>query len=705
MSGNKNYSRCPRAVRRVRLASGIDDYDYDYANKDNETRNDINDNNDDSDSDIKFIENSFRERALEEKCGVFGVISNGDWPTSLDVAQIICLGLVGLQHRGQESAGIVTCKYKSEAFNVSRSEGLVSSAFNEMSMMSLKGNLGIGHTRYSTTGGSGSIQLAQPFVVHTSYGTIAVAHNGELVNSSKLRETLLSSGVGLTTGGDSELITQCLSQTPPDEFINPKILRKKPKKGQQIYPSTTESAWSPSSASFNNSSTSRTQEKRVPEWKCDLSIEEDNITSRLLYLMSLTPISYSLLVMYNECLYATRDSYGNRPLAYGYLVPPLNAGDIASIHFDLIENCYVEGWCISSESCPFPSVHARLKRDIEPGEIVKFERNKFPKTLAIMPRPQESKAPAFCIFEYVYFARPDSIIEKQTVYEVRKLCGKRLAKESPAFEKLEDKSNFIVAPVPESSIPAALGYSEQSGIPYVEVFCKNRYVGRTFIQPSMRLRRLGVAKKFGPLTTNFVGKSIILIDDSIVRGTTIAQLVRLLREAGAKEVHIRIASPPLKFPCYMGINIPTSEELIANHLEADQLALTLGASSLKYLSIEGLRESVQSKIKENLLAASRRKALSLETTSVDESSISTNKQIAIKTLNETNSNNFLQSTTSAQTNNSNTTNSNINGDGKIIVDNGDIIKPVSSYEEEVCAKVGHCDACLTGKYPVQLDKE
>lgn len=171
----------------------------------------------------------FRDRALEEKCGVFGVISNGDWPTSLDVAQIICLGLVGLQHRGQESAGIVTCKYKSEPFNVSRSEGLVSQAFSEMSMMSLKGNLGIGHTRYSTSGGSGCLQLAQPFVVHTKYGTIAVAHNGELVNSSKLRETLLSHGVGLTTGGDSELITQCLSQTPPEEFKHPRFRKDRGK--------------------------------------------------------------------------------------------------------------------------------------------------------------------------------------------------------------------------------------------------------------------------------------------------------------------------------------------------------------------------------------------------------------------------------------------------------------------------------------------
>lgn len=199
------------AVRRVKIASGQLKVDHDQ---------------DDDEATNSIIEESFRERALEEKCGVFGVLSNGAWPTKLDIPQIICLGLVGLQHRGQESAGIVTCKFKTEPFKIIRSEGLVSSAFNEFSMLSLKGNLGIGHTRYSTSGGSGDLTLAQPFVVHTKYGTIAVAHNGELVNSGKLRETLLSHGVGLSTGGDSELITQCLSQTPPEEFKHPRLRRK-----------------------------------------------------------------------------------------------------------------------------------------------------------------------------------------------------------------------------------------------------------------------------------------------------------------------------------------------------------------------------------------------------------------------------------------------------------------------------------------------
>lgn len=311
--------------------------------------------------------------------------------------------------------------------------------------------------------------------------------------------------------------------------------------------------------------------------------------------MSLTPLSYSLVIMYDEAIYAVRDPFGNRPLCLGALVaqsaldasrPPPGASA-------------VDGWVVSSESCSFPSVSARLLRDVEPGEIVKLERGKAPRTLAIVPRPDLESPPAFCIFEYVYFARPDSWMEGQMVYAVRQRCGRQLAIEAPV--EAPSDSELIVAPVPESSIPAALGFSLEANLPYMEVFCKNRYVGRTFIQPSMRLRRLGVAKKFGPLTANFQGKSIVLIDDSIVRGTTIGQLIRLLKEAGAKAVHIRIASPALHFPCYMGINIPTKEELIANHLGPDQLAQTLGADSLKYLSVEGLKKSVASGAKEALL--------------------------------------------------------------------------------------------------------
>ncbi|XP_054160713.1 amidophosphoribosyltransferase-like [Oppia nitens] len=530
---------------------------------------------------------------LQEKCGIFGCIANGEWPTPLDVAHIICLGLVGLQHRGQESAGIVTCKWTHEPFSVHRGMGLVSQVFNEPIMMTLKGNLGIGHNRYSTAGGADNIQLAQPFVVHTSYGAIAMAHNGELVNSQTLRERILRNGVGLTTGSDSELITQALSMEPPQQF-------------KQFNYERSNSVNNCDKCSVDhNGHTEHKQSAINPYAQSHMSQKDSDFVARILHLMSLTPLSYSLIVMWDECIYAIRDPFGNRPLCLGALVSSTNQLSTQGLPNK------VDGWVVSSESCSFPSVCAKLYRDVLPGEIVKLEKNRKPKTLAIVPRP-EAAPPAFCIFEYVYFARPDSMMEGQTVYTVRMKCGQQLAIEAPVNPITNGLTNgetdlgfasddLIVAPVPETAIPAALGYAQQAKLPYVEVFCKNRYVGRSFIQPSIKLRRLAVAKKFGPLSQNFIGKSIILIEDSIVRGTTIGQLIRLLKDAGAKEVHIRIASPALHFPCYMGINIPTKEELVANHLKAEQLAQTLGAASLVYLSLDGLKKSVQSGIRDEML--------------------------------------------------------------------------------------------------------
>ncbi|KAK8767957.1 hypothetical protein V5799_005263 [Amblyomma americanum] len=466
------------------------------------------------------------EHELREACGVFGCIASGEWPSNLDVSHIICLGLVALQHRGQESAGIVTSQGENlKKFAVHRGMGLVSNVFNEDSMTKLKGNLGVGHTRYSTTGGS-EHELAQPFVVHTNHGLLAIAHNGELVNALALRRKILNNGVGLTTGSDSELIMQILSQPPPTG-----------------------------------------EEEDGPNWP-----------ARIRHLMSLTPTAYSLIMMYDDTIYAVRDPFGNRPLSIGVLVPPSGIKNQSNPQFEY------EGWVVSSESCAFKSVSGVLYREVLPGEIVEITKHG-PKSICVVPRPYTAP-PAFCIFEYVYFARPDSIFEGQMVYSVRRECGKQLAREAPVEAD-------IVSTVPESATPAALGFSEMTGIPYAEVLCKNRYVGRTFIQPSTRLRQLGVAKKFGPLSDNFNGKRIILIDDSIVRGTTVGSIIKLLKEAGAKEVHIRIASPPLRHPCYMGINIPTREELIANTLNAKQLAETLGAASLVYLSVEGLTTAVQ----------------------------------------------------------------------------------------------------------------
>ncbi|XP_053885734.1 amidophosphoribosyltransferase [Malaclemys terrapin pileata] len=394
-------------------------------------------------------------------------------------------------------------------------------------------------------------------------------------------------GVGLSTSSDSELITQLLAFTPPLENDD------------------------------------------TPDW-----------VARIKNLMNETPTSYSLLMMHKDIIYAVRDPYGNRPLCIGRLI------SVGSMSGKGKKNSETEGWVVSSESCSFLSIGAQYYREVLPGEIVKISRYDV-QTLDVVPRP-EGDPSAFCIFEYVYFARPDSIFEGQMVYSVRRRCGQQLAVEAPVEADL-------VSTVPESATPAALGYAQKCGLPYVEVLCKNRYVGRTFIQPNMRLRQLGVAKKFGVLSDNFKGKRIVLIDDSIVRGNTISPIIKLLRESGAKEctykverepvktkkanaqqdvskVHIRVASPPIKFPCYMGINIPTKEELIANKPEFHDLAKYIGADSVVYLSVEGLVSSVQESIKAR---------------QENQNSLKTNKSRV--------------------------------------------------------RKIGHCTACLTGEYPVELD--
>ncbi|CAH2068218.1 unnamed protein product, partial [Iphiclides podalirius] len=441
------------------------------------------------------------ESGLTHECGVFGAIGTGEWPTQVDVAQVICLGLVALQHRGQESAGIVTSEGKSaRTFNSHKGMGLINNIFNDEAMRKLKGNLGIGHTRYSTSAASEEVNC-QPFVVHTAHGALAVAHNGELVNCSSLRE--------------------------------------------------------------------------------------DGFGPRINNLMRLAPLSYSLVIMLKDKIYAVRDPYGNRPLCLGKILPLGSSFLMNGTAKNGIEE-RAEGWVVSSESCGFLSIGARYVREVLPGEIVEMSRRGI-RTVAVVERPAE-KQQAFCIFEYVYFARADSIFEGQMVYSARLQCGRMLARESPVDAD-------IVSSVPESGTAAAHGYARQSGIPFMEVLCKNRYVGRTFIQPSTRLRQLGVAKKFGALSENVRGKRIVLIDDSIVRGNTIGPIIKLLRDAGAAEVHIRIASPPLKYPCYMGINIPTREELIANKMDSFKLAEHVGADSLEYLSVEGLVSAVHYNMK------------------------------------------------------------------------------------------------------------
>ncbi|BFZ14466.1 hypothetical protein BsWGS_17505 [Bradybaena similaris] len=471
------------------------------------------------------------ETGMREECGLFGVVSTGSWKTDTNLSHLIHLGLVGLQHRGQESAGITTTNGgPNDDFITRKGMGLVNQAFSDEDITNLKGNLGIGHVRYSTQGISDTINI-QPFVVESLHGLIAVAHNGELVNAIHLKKKLLKHGVGLSSSSDSELIVQLLTHTPDGEEAN-----------------------------------------------------GANWVARIRHMMQETVASYSLLIMNKDRIWAVRDPYGNRPLCIGKLLPT----DVATGNRPLKpDDC--EAWLVASESCTFPAMGAVPVREVLPGEVVEITRNGI-FSRCIVPRP-DAHPQAFCIFEYIYFARPDTMFEGQMVSSVRRRCGHQLAKEWPVDVDL-------VSTVPESATPAAMEYAGTLGLPYLEVLCKNRYVGRTFIQPCARLRKLGVAKKFGPLVDNFSGKKIALIDDSIVRGNTMAAIVTLLKTCGAKEVHVRVASPPLKYPCYMGINIPTREELIANLVPVEQMAEELGADSVKYLSLEGLETAVRDGIKD-----------------------------------------------------------------------------------------------------------
>ena len=353
---------------------------------------------------------------------------------------------------------------------VKKGMGLVANIYGEDSAKNLKGHMGIGHNRYSTAGKSEMINC-QPFVVNTTHGKIAVAHNGELVNADSLRKRILKHGIGLSTDSDSELITQLMVSEPP--------------------------CGEPQGANWGE---------------------------RIKHLMSLAKCSYSIVMLTNDGLYGVRDPYGNRPLCIGQLDMKMPK-DSDNGKKKMIESTV---YFLSSESCAFHSIGARLVREVLPGEIVQLTMNGI-ESLGIVPRKAEHPSSAFCIFEYVYFARADTMFENQLVYQVRKNCGHQLALEAPVDAD-------IVSTVPVSATPSAFGYAEQSGIPYVEVFVKNRYVGRTFIQPNTHLRKLGVTKKFAPLTANFKGKRIVLLDDSIVRGNTMGPIVQLLLAAGAKEV-------------------------------------------------------------------------------------------------------------------------------------------------------------------------
>jgi len=429
----------------------------------------------------------------QEACGVFGIYGRGE-----AVARITFFGLYALQHRGQESAGIAVSNGR--YINLHKEMGLVSQVFKEEDLAPLEGHIAIGHTRYSTADSSRRVS-AQPFLLESALGPIALAHNGNLVNTEELRQELFARGVGLTSYCDSEVMIQMLAGAQGDTWL-----------------------------------------KRIRD-----------LTTKALG-------AYSLTILTRDALFAVRDPWGFRPLCMG----KLNGG-----------------WVVASESCALQTVGASDIQEIAPGKIVMINEQGA-QSLDGAPAGK----PNLCIFEYIYFARPDSIIGGQLIHEVRQELGRELAREYPIGADL-------VISVPDSATPAAIGYAQESGIPYSEGLIKNRYIGRTFISPNDRLRKAGIALKFNPLSQVLKGKRIIVVDDSIVRGNTSGPTVELLRKAGAAEVHMLISSPPIKHPCFMGVDMATYDELIAHRLSVEEIRRKIGADSLGYLSLEGLIRASQ----------------------------------------------------------------------------------------------------------------
>jgi amidophosphoribosyltransferase len=434
----------------------------------------------------------------EEACGVFGVFAPGE-----DVAKLTYFGLYALQHRGQESAGIAA--FEGEQVHLHKDMGLVSQVFSESILEDLPGNLAVGHTRYSTTGSSRKVN-AQPAVVETRLGKIALAHNGNLVNTVKLREELLKNNCNLVTTTDSEMIAFAIAQE-----IN-------------------------AGADWLEGSIQAFQ-------RCQGA--------------------FSLVVGTSKGIMGVRDPNGIRPLVIGTM------GDNPV------------RYVLSSETCGLDIIGAEYLRDVEPGELVWITEQGLT-SFQWSSKPQRK----LCIFEMIYFARPDSVMHEESLYSYRMRIGRRLAQESPADADL-------VMGVPDSGIPAAIGYSQGSGIPYAEGLIKNRYVGRTFIQPTQTMRESGIRMKLNPLKDVLFGKRVIIVDDSIVRGTTSRKLVKALREAGALEVHMRISSPPVTHPCFYGIDTDSQEQLIAATKPVEEIAKQLEVDSLAYLSWAGMLEATR----------------------------------------------------------------------------------------------------------------
>ena len=430
---------------------------------------------------------------IREECGVFGIYGHNE------AANLTYLGLHALQHRGQESAGIVTSD--GTHLYTHREMGLVSDIFTEEVISKLPGRNAIGHVRYSTAGSS-HVKNSQPIVIAYSRGELAIAHNGNLTNARTLREELEQAGAIFQSTTDTEVMVHLIARS-----------------------------------------------------------KEQTLVKRIIEALLRCKGAYSLLFLSPEFMIATRDAYGFRPLVLGRL------GDAT---------------VVASETCAFDLIEAEFLREVEPGEILVIGEKGME---SFKPFPEVNHK--HCVFEFIYFARPDSFLFGRNVYQVRKELGKQLAKEQPV------DADIVIA-VPDSGVPAAIGFSEESGLPLELGLLRSHYIGRTFIEPQQSIRNFGVKLKLNAIRDVLLEKRVVIIDDSIVRGTTSRKIVKMIRAAGAKEVHMRISSPPMKFSCYYGVDTPTKEELIANSLDVEEINKYITSDSLGYLSLEGVMKAVES---------------------------------------------------------------------------------------------------------------
>ena len=436
---------------------------------------------------------------LHEECGVFGIYSR----EAGNVSEDIYYGLIALQHRGQEAAGIAVSDTDGPMGNLKlkKDSGLVSEVFHKEALEELKGNIGVGHVRYSTTGGS-DVKNAQPIAMNYIKGSLALVHNGNIVNAGELKKEQMFRGLAHYTTSDTEVLAY--------EII-----------GERVKSATIEEAIIKSAGKLMG--------------------------------------GYALVVMSPRKLIGVRDPFGIKPLIMGKK-----------------NNTYI----LASESSAINAVGGEVIRDIEPGEIITIAENDI-----FSDRSLCQKERAHCIFEYIYFARNDSVMDGIEIHEARVNAGRALARNSRV-------NADIVVGVPDSGLAAAEGYAMESGIPFCLAFHKNSYIGRSFIKPTDEERRTAVHMKLSVLRGEVKGKSIVLIDDSIVRGTTMRQLIEMLREAGAREVHVRISSPPFLYPCYYGTDVPTAKQLIASHHSSEEVCKSVGANSLEYLRIEDFKTMV-----------------------------------------------------------------------------------------------------------------